>query len=193
MLALAPQGVFWTVQGEGILAGEPMIFVRLAGCSVGCAACDTNYSFHSSCSEADVVRQCVFLRLQNNRAKYVWVTGGEPTDQDLRALNGLLWENGFLPCIATAGIRPVVCQWHCLSVSPHGSSFAQRNGTEIKLVPGLNGLDVDSLELDDCEFDHWWVQPMAGSRESLLKCCEFLRLHHRFKMSPQSHKSWVLP
>lgn len=33
---LAPEGVFWTLQGEGALQGTPMAFVRLAGCSVKC-------------------------------------------------------------------------------------------------------------------------------------------------------------
>ena len=42
-LKLASQGVYWTIQGEGHFVGEPMVFIRLAGCSVGCPKCDTNY------------------------------------------------------------------------------------------------------------------------------------------------------
>ena len=40
---LAPNPIFWTLNGEGGQLGEPMCFVRMAGCSVGCAQCDTNY------------------------------------------------------------------------------------------------------------------------------------------------------
>lgn len=192
-MKIAPQGVFWTIQGEGSLAGEPMIFVRLAGCSVGCPSCDTNYSLHSEMSEAEIVDLCVKLRDRNNRAMYVWVTGGEPTDQPLEELNRLLWDARFKPCLATSGVRRDCLPWWCLSVSPHRSDFEQRSGSEIKLVPGLNGLRLEDLDLTGCSFGHWWVQPMAGSRESLAACCEWLKLHRHFKMSPQSHKSWGLP
>ena len=40
---LARQGVFYTVQGEGVMMGTPQVFVRLAGCNVGCPECDTDY------------------------------------------------------------------------------------------------------------------------------------------------------
>ena len=33
--------VFSSVQGEGRYAGHPAIFIRFAGCSVGCYFCDT--------------------------------------------------------------------------------------------------------------------------------------------------------
>lgn len=31
---------FYTIQGEGVHAGKPAYFVRLAGCDVGCVWCD---------------------------------------------------------------------------------------------------------------------------------------------------------
>lgn len=194
MIRLAKQGVFWTVQGEGYYAGEPMVFVRLAGCSVGCPTCDTNYQPHSELSEQDIVEMCVAARDSNGgRSKYVWVTGGEPTDQNLSDLNQRLWSAGFKPCLATSGVSPVEAKWWCLSVSPHTADFKQRAGYEIKLVPELNGLRLEDLDLSDCSFGYWWVQPMAGSRSSLEACCEWLKTHHHFRMSPQSHKSWGMP
>lgn len=193
MIKIAKQDVFWTVQGEGRYAGEPMIFIRLAGCSVGCPACDTNYGFAASRSEEDIVADCVRLQEEHTRAKYVWVTGGEPTDQDLGVLNDLLWAAGFKPCLATAGTRPVEhCWWHT-SISPHTADFVQRSGSEIKLVPELNGLDPDTLDLSGCSFAYWWVQPMAGSKTSLQSCLVWLKKHPHFRLSPQSHKSWGLP
>ena len=32
-LLIARQGVYWTIQGEGVFSGEPMLFLRLARCS----------------------------------------------------------------------------------------------------------------------------------------------------------------
>lgn len=37
--------VFRSVQGEGLLMGRRQVFVRLAGCRVGCRYCDTEWAF----------------------------------------------------------------------------------------------------------------------------------------------------
>ena len=60
-LPLAPQGVFRTIQGDGTYAGTPMTFVRLAGCSVGCPQCDTDYSVAERTSVKDIVERCKAL------------------------------------------------------------------------------------------------------------------------------------
>jgi organic radical activating enzyme len=192
MIKLAQQGIFWTIQGEGHYSGEPMIFIRLAGCSVGCPTCDTNYRFHMEETVERIVDKCQRLRYQHKRAKYVWVTGGEPTDQDLSGLSRGLWDAGFKPCLATSGIRKVEGSWWWLSVSPHSKDFVQRDGAELKLVPGLNGLDLDDLDLSHTGFAYRYVQPMAGSERSLDACLEWVKTHPEFTMCAQNHKSWGL-
>ena len=56
-LSLAADGVFHTLQGEGHLLGQPMTFVRLAGCSVGCAGCDTIYRKVRRASVEEIVEE----------------------------------------------------------------------------------------------------------------------------------------
>ena len=193
MIKLAPQGIFWTVQGEGYYAGEPMIFIRLAGCSVGCPTCDTNYRFHMEESVERIVDKCKRLRDEHKRANFVWVTGGEPTDQDLTVLNKGLWAAGFKACLATSGVRKVQDQWWWVSVSPHANGFVHRRGAELKLVPGLNGLSLDDLDLSNTDFGYRYVQPMAGSERSLKACLEWLKTHPEYTLCTQSHKSWGMP
>jgi len=192
-LELAAQGIYWSVQGEGHHAGTPMTFVRLAGCSVGCHQCDTNYRHHSTISEEEVVDRCVAIRDETGRGDYVWVTGGEPTDQDLSTLRSLLWKHEFKPCLATSGVRKVDGPWWVLSVSPHTPSFVQRSGSELKLVPGLNGLRIDEIDLSTVEFAYKFVQPLAGDRSSVAQCMDVLKRRRDFRMSPQYHKEWMLP
>ena len=38
--------IFYSVQGESTHAGRPCVFVRLTGCPLRCAYCDTEYAFH---------------------------------------------------------------------------------------------------------------------------------------------------
>src|SRR5438132_10540793 len=47
-MRLRVREVFASVQGEGVTVGTPSAFVRLQGCSVGCAWCDTKYSWAST-------------------------------------------------------------------------------------------------------------------------------------------------
>ncbi len=37
--------VFRSIQGEGLLVGRRMVFLRLAGCEIGCRYCDTEWAF----------------------------------------------------------------------------------------------------------------------------------------------------
>lgn len=78
---LAPQGVFATVQGEGVMLGTPQVFVRLAGCPINCDGCDTDYSFSTRASAREIARRV--SAAADSRIEWVWVTGGEPTVHDL--------------------------------------------------------------------------------------------------------------
>ena len=76
MLQLAE--IFYSVQGEGTWTGTPAVFVRLAGCNLSCAFCDTDYSLRFFAPVEDVVAR---VRAEGGDCPMVILTGGEPLAQ----------------------------------------------------------------------------------------------------------------
>ncbi len=113
-------GLFRSLQGEGPWAGRPEVFLRLAGCSVGCPWCDTRDAWERPPSfpvaggeaEPNPVEADRAVRLAKEAArpscKWISFTGGEPLEQGpfLRALLPLLRGEGFFLHLETAGVHP---------------------------------------------------------------------------------------
>lgn len=194
---IAPNGIFRSVQGEGQLLGTPMTFIRLAGCSIGCPACDTDYRVDRRMEVSDIVQQVVDLT--PGRWPWVWITGGEPTDHNLFPLVQELHAAGIWIALATAGTRELPLNWsrlyHWVSVSPHNpNKWLQRQGSELKLVPGLNGFFLSDFaaEVEQSWFGHRFVQPCEGKPETVAECFQWLEQHPGWRMTTQAHKQWGL-
>jgi 7-carboxy-7-deazaguanine synthase len=70
--------IFRSLQGEGKNQGKPCLFIRLAGCNLNCAWCDTKYSREGGITMSlDSVLEQVWLV----SPPYVCITGGEPLVQ----------------------------------------------------------------------------------------------------------------
>jgi 7-carboxy-7-deazaguanine synthase len=198
---LSPNPIFWSLQGEGHLRGFQMAFVRLAGCSVGCAQCDTDYRVDSRATADEIVERVIDAMPVGDRDAWVWITGGEPADHDLRPLLRVLKERGFSTAVATSGSKRLIPPVDWLSVSPHGvdrAKFQQRYGSELKIVDGLNGLDLEQWVAqnpdDTNDFMYRYVQPLwkddAEDAASLDRCMAFLKRRPRWALSRQDHKHW---
>ncbi len=70
--------IFLSIQGESSHAGRPCSFVRLTGCPMRCAWCDSEYTFTGG--EA-IAFEDIFERLEEFGCRLVEVTGGEPLAQ----------------------------------------------------------------------------------------------------------------
>jgi 7-carboxy-7-deazaguanine synthase len=69
--------IFFSVQGEGILAGVPSAFVRTTGCPLRCVWCDSPYTSWEPAGETMSV-DTILVRLADFPTRHVVVTGGEP-------------------------------------------------------------------------------------------------------------------
>jgi len=133
------------------------------------------------------------------RDRWAWITGGEPTDHDLRPLIAELKQHRFSVCVASSGEERFAPPIDWLSISPHSMNLKQLYGNEVKLVPGLNGMDPWEWahEFDRGRSDFWYkyVQPLEvdGVEVNLDDCLRFLEEHPNWSLSRQDHKYWGKP
>ncbi|MCC7440865.1 MAG: radical SAM protein [Bdellovibrionales bacterium] len=67
--------IFHSIQGESSAAGLPFAFVRLTGCNLRCAYCDSQYAFRGG---TRMSIDDVLAAIRPMQVKHVLVTGGEP-------------------------------------------------------------------------------------------------------------------
>ncbi|HXG50408.1 MAG TPA: 7-carboxy-7-deazaguanine synthase QueE [candidate division Zixibacteria bacterium] len=110
--------IFYSIQGEGRLAGVPSAFVRTSGCNLRCAWCDTPYtSWRPTGREWSV--EAVVEAVRAYPTRHAVITGGEPLiARDIEALASRLKDLCFHVTIETAAtlFKPVACD--LLSISP---------------------------------------------------------------------------
>ena len=93
--------IFHSIQGESSHAGRPCVFVRLTGCNLRCAWCDTAYAFDEgrSISVDEVVGA-----VEAYDCPLVEITGGEPLLQpDVYPLMNRLLGAGKTVLLETGG------------------------------------------------------------------------------------------
>jgi len=69
--------IFYSLQGEGFLAGTPGVFVRLTGCPLRCRWCDTKYAWDQTAGTHYSIEK-ILRTVQQWPCKSVVITGGEP-------------------------------------------------------------------------------------------------------------------
>jgi 7-carboxy-7-deazaguanine synthase len=98
--------VFYSIQGEGVTAGLPAVFVRLQGCTVGCSWCDTKYSWDPEAGSA-VDLDALVEEVSAYPCRRAVVTGGEPLESPSFALLlKALGVEGFTIEVETSGTVP---------------------------------------------------------------------------------------
>lgn len=70
--------IFYSLQGESNTVGIPTVFIRLTGCPLRCAYCDTEYAFIGG--EKKSISN-IIAEAAKYKTRYITVTGGEPLAQ----------------------------------------------------------------------------------------------------------------
>jgi 7-carboxy-7-deazaguanine synthase len=84
--------IFVSLQGEGKNQGRPCLFIRLAGCNLDCAWCDTKESRSGGISMS---MDTILEQIWRVNPAYVCITGGEP----------LLQAEALVPLLASLSRR----------------------------------------------------------------------------------------
>ena len=111
--------IFYSVQGEGVLAGVPSVFVRTSGCNLRCSWCDTPYTSWKPEGDELAIDAITERVAAFSAARHVVITGGEPMiASGVVELSERLRAGGMHITVETAGtvFAPVACD--LMSISP---------------------------------------------------------------------------
>lgn len=188
--------VFESIQGEGVTAGQPCVFLRLAMCNLRCRWCDTRYTwdFDGYDRDREVTTYPVTSlvdALARSPAQRVVITGGEPLLQQpaIEALLARLNPNLAVEIETNGTLEPTlplvarINQWN---VSPKLSNSGDPEPARVrpralralrdtrrawlKLVvadPADLGEADELIARLDWPRDHVLLMPRAASREEL--------------------------
>jgi len=131
-----------TIQGEGMLIGQPTVFVRTGGCDYRCSWCDTLHAVDSAYRhdwlpmEADAIWAEV-QKLSGGVPLTVSLSGGNPAIQPLGSLIARGKRDGYRFAIETQG--SVARDW-----------FADLDFLVLSPKPPSSGMETDWDVLADC-------------------------------------------
>lgn len=155
--------IFQSIQGESSYTGLPCIFVRLTGCNLRCAWCDTEYAFYGG--EKMTIDQ-VMERVRSFQGRLVEVTGGEPLLQKevCPLMERLLFE-GYRVMLETSGERSI--------------SQVPREVVKIVDVKCPDSGEANSFDLTNLEYlaPHDEVKFVIASRRDYEFARDFTRRH----------------
>jgi len=182
--------IFLSIQGESTHAGLPCVFVRLTGCNLRCAWCDTAYAFEEGRKMAvdDVVRQVGAFGCD-----LVELTGGEPLLQaEAVPLMRELLARGHTVLLETGGSLPIEPVPHgvrrIVDVKCPGSGESGRNRWE-NLADLRQGDELKFVLADRSDYE-WAVRQVR--ERGLAGRCPLIFSPVHGALAPRTLAEWVL-
>ena len=189
--------IFYSLQGEGHNTGRAAVFVRFAGCNLRCPFCDTEFDTFREMTDDEIVAE-----IAQYPARFVVLTGGEPTLQVDEAFIDLLHQHGFEVAMESNGTRPAPQNLDWLTVSPKSlpptpSRRRGRTPDELKVI-FTSPEDVEQQSawlplLREGEGGGLYLQPCdTGDAEHntriIQQCIDYIKEHPQWRLSLQAHK-----
>lgn len=201
--------IFYTLQGEGLRAGTPSVFLRFAGCNVGCTKavqgfdCDTDWLNGEAMTLKQIVERVTHLASSKNAhdpCPWVVFTGGEPGLQIDHDLISELHLQGFLLAVESNGTVPLPegLDWICVSPKLPDEMTLQRTADEVKFVVAAGAtIPETTIEADHYLISPAWepvskqpLNPGPISDSNLTWCIQLVLENPGWSLSVQQHKQW---
>ena len=207
--------MFYSLQGEGMRAGTPNVFVRFSGCNQTCAVeshgfdCDTEFVSGRDMTLKEIAKQASDLMAAAGvdfhpevlDPPWQVLTGGEPGLQVDAEYCKFMREHGWLlaietngsidlPHIGTGQLDDYDLDW--ITVSPKVAEHAVRQlvAHEVKYVRGHG----QGIPKPQCEAQHRLISPAFNGMDldpaALSWCVDLVKQNPRWRLSVQLHKSW---
>lgn len=166
-----------TVQGEGVLIGEPTVFIRAGGCDYRCLWCDSPHAVDSAFRQSwvSMTPEAIWQQvtaLSGGRALTVSISGGNPAIQDFAPVIALGQPAGYRFACETQGsvARPWFADLDTLVLSPKPPSSGQEvdwAAFETCLVAAGTGPTVVMKIVIFDEVDYAWAAAAAARYPAL--------------------------
>ena len=160
--------IFYSIQGEGMLAGVPSVFVRTSGCNLRCSWCDTPYASWDPEGEDFSVAEIIRKASDFPIAGHVVLTGGEPMiAPEIVELSDELRAAGKHITIETAGtvFTSVACD--LMSISPKLSNSTPQGVFQAAHERLRTNLDVLRCLTSGYEYQLKFVVVQPGDLEEI--------------------------
>lgn len=190
---------FYTLQGEGYNTGKAAYFIRIGGCDVGCAWCDSKLSWDPAVFPPVPVDDIV-VRANAFPAKAVVVTGGEPSLYPLDYLCSGLKKCNIQTFVETSGAYTLTGQWDWICLSPKKQQppvdGIHMKADELKVIiserDDINWAEENAtLVKASCQL---YLQPeWSRYNEVIPWLVDYVMCNPKWKISLQSHKFMHIP
>lgn len=188
--------IFYSLQGEGVRAGTPNIFIRLSGCNLSCWFCDTDFSKGTKISLSQIK-----LEIEKYNCKSIIWTGGEPTLQLDDSVVNFFKSLGYYQAIETNGCYDVPNGIDFITCSPKKDKDswkkAQLNHSLVGRVDEYKFPIIAGEKIDINDFPagkSYLISPIFDDKkmnmDNLAYCIEYVKSNFMFRLSIQQHKIW---
>lgn len=187
--------IFYSLQGEGLNAGRPAVFIRFAGCNLRCPFCDTDWKKGVLMSAEEIISEAqaaakVYL------PSLVVLTGGEPTLQLNSFLLDRLHTKFAEIAIETNGTQPIPEGIDFITISPKDDFVKEAESKigkadEIKIV--FDGNHNPEFWYTHIVAREYFLQPCDTGNEVqnrciVEKCIKYIKEHPWWRLSLQTQK-----
>lgn len=191
--------IFYSLQGEGVRAGQATVFVRVAGCTLACSFCDTDFRVRREMSVAEVTDEALGCD-----CPWVCLTGGEPTMYGLKPLCDRLHEAGAKIQVETNGQHPRP-SWGLdhITVSPKETEGGRLHPWYLEYATEFKYVIDDEQDIARAAANPTaghpggpllYLQPNALNPNAVRLCVEAVKADpSRFRLSLQTHKLIDIP